>query len=472
MTARTFSAAAEDRPKLAEMLAPPQRPDEIGRFGPYRVLKVLGHGGMGVVFEAEDTLLKRPVALKAMLPALAQQDTHRLRFLPRGDGSATAIENDHIQVIYQVGEDRGVPFIAMPLLRGENLDERLKREKILSSSEMLRIGREIAEGLTAAHARGLIHRDIKPSNIWLEGEHGRVKILDFGLARALDDATLTRPGVALGTPAYMAPEQVNARQVDHRADLFSLGCVLYRMATGETAFRGTDPMATLMAVATWEPPHPRELNPELPSELADLIVRLLAKDPAARPASAQAVVEALQDIVGDRTEVSTPARKTGEPGVRPRRRMMAAVLLCLLGLTGIVAAVAVYRIRTDKGQLIIRTEDPDIKVSVRQGGKLVTIVDLKGRQKVELRSGEYEVALEAAPAELRLSSKTFTLRRGGEAMVTVTRASSTTTTTTATAPSSATATATSTVTATATATATSKASSSSSSKSNASASSR
>ncbi len=303
--------ASDLRGKLAGILAPPQRPDEIGRLGGYRVLKVLGAGGMGVVFLAEDVQLKRPVALKAMLPTLAEETTHRQRFLRKAQAAA-AVEHDHVVPIFQVGQDRGVPFLAMPLLKGESLEARLRREGKLSLAEVVRIGREIAEGLAAAHERGLVHRDIKPGNVWLEGDKGRVKILDFGLARALEDgAPLTQPGAVLGTPAYMAPEQVNADRVDHRADLFSLGCVLYRLATGKLAFRGTDPLTTFTAVLTQQPPDPRQLNPDLPPTLADLIVRLLAKDPADRPPSARAVADELLDLAGERTEALPSPRTTG-----------------------------------------------------------------------------------------------------------------------------------------------------------------
>jgi serine/threonine protein kinase len=167
-------------------LGPPESPGEIGRLGPYRILKVLGVGGMGVVFQAEDTQLKRLVALKGMRPALAASVGARQRFL-REARAVAALEHDHIVPIYQVGEERGVPYLAMQRLEGESLADRLLREGKLGLGDVLRIGKEIANGLSAAHQRGLIHRDIKPANVWLEAERDRVEILDFGLARAADD---------------------------------------------------------------------------------------------------------------------------------------------------------------------------------------------------------------------------------------------------------------------------------------------
>jgi len=300
---------------LTDFLAPPQGPDEIGRLGPYRVLAVLGAGGMGVVYRAEDPHLRRMVALKVMLPSLASSATARERFL-REARTAAAVEHDNVVAIYQVGEDRGVPFLAMPLLRGESLDERIKREGALPPAEALRIARETATGLEAARKRGLIHRDIKPANLWLEEETGRVKILDFGLARAADgDAQLTTPGAILGTPAYMAPEQAGG-VADHRADLFSLGCVLYRMATGEAPFKGTDSISTLMAVVTEEPPPPHQVRPGLPRGLSELVMRMLAKKPEGRPASAQAVVEAIRAIESDPTQAVPPPRRPAKPAAK------------------------------------------------------------------------------------------------------------------------------------------------------------
>ena len=267
---------------------------------------------MGVVFRAEDPGLQRLVALKAMLPALAVGDTAKQRFL-REARTAAAINHDNIVHIYQVGESRGVPFMAMQFLQGEPLDKRLQRETRLPVAEVLRIGREVALGLAAAHKRGLIHRDVKPANLWLEGESRRVKILDFGLARSMGDQNhLTQTGAILGTPAYMAPEQANSSPVDHRCDLFSLGGVLYRMCTGELPFKGNDILSILAALALNTPEPPAALNAEVPVALSELVMQLLAKKPDERPESAESVVQALEDIEG-RTYAGTPGAAAAEP---------------------------------------------------------------------------------------------------------------------------------------------------------------
>jgi serine/threonine protein kinase/Leucine-rich repeat (LRR) protein len=279
-----------------DFLAPPQAADEIGRLGPYRVLRVLGAGGMGMVFQAEDPHLRRNVALKVVKPVLAASASAGKRFL-REARTTASIKHDHIVTIYQVGEDRGVAFLAMEFLTGASLEERLHDGNKLSMGEILRIGREIAEGLAAAHARGLVHRDIKPANIWLEAPAGRVKILDFGLARVADDNTnLTQEGAIVGTPAYMAPEQASGGTVDERSDLFSLGCVLYRLCTGRAPFQGATTMEILAALCMETPRPARELNPAVPPALSNLVQELIDKERQARPESAQAVIERLRAI--------------------------------------------------------------------------------------------------------------------------------------------------------------------------------
>jgi eukaryotic-like serine/threonine-protein kinase len=322
------AAAAGVSPELYDFLAPPQGPDELGRLGPYRVLKVLGAGGMGVVYQAEDPQLQRLVALKVLLPTLAASGSARERFL-REARAAGAVHHDHIIPILHINEDRGIPYLVMPFLKGETLEDRLKRVGRLGFADLLRVGRETAAGLAAAHERGLIHRDIKPANLWLESLPGggfRVKILDFGLARGgKGDAQLTQQGVVLGTPAYMAPEQAGGRAVDSRSDLFSLGCLLYRAATGELPFKGRDTLATLMAVATEQPRPPRKVNPQVPPALSGLIMELLAKRPEDRPPSAWAVIEALDGVERDpegpeRSRTAVMPEPTRLPEVEPPRR--------------------------------------------------------------------------------------------------------------------------------------------------------
>jgi serine/threonine protein kinase len=276
------------------------------RLAQYKVLHKLGQGGMGWVMLAEDTQLGRRVALKVMRSQHAAETESRKRFL-REAKSAAALKHDNIITIYHVGEDQGVPFLAMELLEGGTLQQRLEYPKPLSLGAAVRIAREIASGLAVAHERGVIHRDIKPANIWLESPKGRVKILDFGLARDNDTtAALTQAGEIIGTPHYMAPEQARAKGVDARSDLFSLGCILYRMTTGRLPFAGDTLLATLTAIAVDMPTPVRELNPQSPEALCDLIWRLLAKDPAQRPASSAEVIKELRAI-----EAELAASKSG-----------------------------------------------------------------------------------------------------------------------------------------------------------------
>ena len=239
-----------------DFLDPPRAPDELGWLAHYRVRRLLGEGGMGLVFEAEDTDLLRPVALKVIRPELAGSRQAAQRFLLEARAMA-ALKHDHIVTIYQVGQQNGVPFLAMEYLRGMSLYRWLDRGHKPSAELVLRLGREMAAGLAAAHKRGLVHRDIKPANIWLEAPIGRVKILDFGLARAEGhDVQITNPGTTVGTPAYMAPELAHGERGDASCDLFcsAWGGVLYLLCTcRQLPFPGTTVMAVLHVPGDGDP---------------------------------------------------------------------------------------------------------------------------------------------------------------------------------------------------------------------------
>jgi serine/threonine protein kinase/WD40 repeat protein len=295
-------------------LSPPTRPGALGRIGHYEALEVLGRGGFGIVLRAFDDVLQRVVAVKVMAPELAATSPARKRFLREARSSA-AVRHDNVVRVYAV-EEQPLPYLVMEFIPGETLQQRLDRTGPLEVSEVLEIGRQIGEGLAAAHGTGLIHRDVKPGNVLIEGgAPGRAKLTDFGLARAVDDASITQSGFLGGTPLYMAPEQARCESLDHRADLFSFGSVLYVMCTGRPPFRAGGTMAILRRVCEDTPRPIREIIPEVPEWLCELIARLHAKDPAERFQTAREVVDLLdrrQKELGeprrDAPVLSSPAR--------------------------------------------------------------------------------------------------------------------------------------------------------------------
>jgi serine/threonine protein kinase len=332
--------AAAGEQEEYRFLTAPQGADELGRLAHYRVLKKLGHGGMGLIFLAEDLRLQRAAALKVMLPKTFADAGNRQRFL-REARAAAAITHERIVTIYEVGEANGTPFLAMQLLQGESLETKLQREPGPHAlAFILRIGREIAEGLDAAHGLGVVHRDIKPSNIWLHARGNHVKLLDFGLASVTrDHLRLTQSGVIVGTPGFLAPEQGAGRPVGPRTDLFSLGVVLYLLATGTMPFQGESLLAILTALASEHPRPVFELNPHLPEALTHLIMRLLSKQPDARPRSAREVIDILAAVERQisRNRETTVAVPVPRPDRMPRRRHR---LGWWAGFAGVAAALA------------------------------------------------------------------------------------------------------------------------------------
>ncbi len=412
-------AAGADQPlDWSTHLAPPEADSELGRLGPYRVFRVLGEGGMGVVFEAEDTLLCRRVALKVVSPTIARSPVAKERFL-REARAVAAVEHDNIIAIYQVGEDRGLPFLAMPLLQGETLADRLKREGRLPPAEVLRIGDEVAAGLSAAHARGLVHRDIKPANLWLDQRSGRVKILDFGLARetlALDGPGLTQSGTIVGTPYYMSPEQAEGQTVDPRSDLFSLGSVLYVAATGELPFPGSTPLRVLSALANRTPPRIDAVVPGFPVETSNLIARLMSKTPNERPASA---VEVAREFTTLRQRPSTQDRPIlpGPSNIiepQPRRSRLIGLMTALALLLGFgwMYGAAIVLVVTNQGELTIEVDDPNIEVTIRQNDAEVHQKSTQRRFRVRPVRGEVEFH-DPETGAVALT-KRFELKRAGE----------------------------------------------------------
>ena len=328
-------AAADDEVPLG-FLAPATRPDSLGRIGHYDVLQVLGNGGFGIVFRAFDDVLHRVVAVKVLSPQMAATSPARKRFLREARSSAQ-VRHENVVQVYEVGE-QPLPYIAMEFIPGETLQQRLDRTGPIDVVEVVRIGRQIAEGLAAAHATDLIHRDIKPANVLLEGGQLRVKITDFGLARAADDASISQSGIIAGTPMYMAPEQARGETLDQRADLFSLGSVLYVMASGRPPFRANNTVAVLKRVAGDTPRPIREIIPETPQWLCDIIAKLHAKDPDERFQSARDVADVLADCEAQLKEnaklkdFSRIPRRKSQPSGRWKRVAATIVLLPVIAL--------------------------------------------------------------------------------------------------------------------------------------------
>jgi len=338
-----------------------------GQVGPYKLEAPIGAGGMGEVFRAVDTRLRRSVAIKFLLGAGASNPVHRRRFLQEAR-AASALNHPNIVVIYDIASQDGVDFLVMEHVAGQNLKDLIPAEGI-PLEKVASIGSQIASALGAAHAAGITHRDIKPANIMVTPE-GQVKVLDFGIAKMAPHAAagseedtrtvadFTVPGVIMGTVAYMSPEQMRGDPVDGRADIFSMGCVLYQAATGRLPFRGASTLAMMHEIATATPAAPSSLRADLPSAFDRLIAGCLEKDPKQRPASANEVMEDLKRLASWREQAT--AREQAPAKVQTDRPSVAVIPFQLRSATkedeflSIALADAVIHRLVSTGKLLVR----------------------------------------------------------------------------------------------------------------------
>jgi hypothetical protein len=445
----------EDKSECLRILSPSARPDSLGRLGHYEVLEVLGKGGFGIVFLAFDEKLQRVVAIKVLAPELAVTSPARKRFLREARSSAK-VRHENVVTAYAV-EEQPLPYLVMEFIPGETLQQRLDRTGPLETMDVIQFGRQIAEGLAAAHSHGLIHRDIKPGNILIEaGLSPHVKITDFGLARAADDASMTQSGYVAGTPMYMAPEQAQGDKLDHRADLFSLGSVLYTMCSGRSPFRANSTLAVLKRVVEDTPRPIPEIIPEVPQWLCDIITRLHAKLPKDRIGTAREVADLLGrglaamqgpgNAAPPPQPVGVPAPAAAEtaryrerdafaetqaipahvPATRPRFHAYrlaaaAAVLLTLVGGLGFTEATGVTNVRgtvihlfSAEGTLVVEVDDPGVSVQVDGSDVVITGAGVK---EIRLKPGDYRV--EARKDGKVVRQELVTVARNGRQIVRV-----------------------------------------------------
>ena len=397
----------------------------------------MGAGSTGVVYRAIDEQLDRAVALKVLRPSLGS--AARTRFIAEAK-SAAAVDHANVITIYQVGEEDQLAFMAMQLLPGETLESRLKRDVFLPEATVRAIAAQIAEGLSAAHAKDLIHRDIKPANVWLD-ENNNVKILDFGLARVTDDDPgLTSTGMIAGTPCYMSPEQSRGASLDRRSDLFSLGCVLYRASTGRQPFGAVNILSTLQAIQATNPLPPLQTSANVSQEFSDLTMCLLEKLPVNRPESAAQVASALgsdreewtftipeyKSADSDAGTLAAPKKATAAAGSGMGwfGRLATLIAIGLLGFGGYLFGGDVIRIATGHGLLTVETDDPDVKIEVFEAGKRVRIIDTKTEKHIEIKEGKYRLQVAGEDNSIEISPVDLTMTRGGKEIVHITHSPS------------------------------------------------
>ena len=409
--------------ELSGWLDPTDDPDMLGRFAGYEIVGVIGHGGMGIVMKGFERALNRFVAIKVLAPRLAGNGAARKRF-EREARAAAAVLHDNVIAIHRVDQWHGLPFLVMPYVAGESLQQRIDREGPLDLEGTLRIAQQIAAGLAAAHAQGLVHRDIKPANILLDQGVERVAITDFGLARAADDAPITRTGFVTGTPMYMSPEQASAQAIDHRSDLFSLGSVMYSMATGVPPFQADENQSLLGKIRNEPAPDIREKQETVPEWLAELIDWCHAKSPTDRPHTAQEIEHYLGEWLArlkqpqhipapPRPAIPQSAKRDRRPPNRWHRKVFTAVGGFLFVLAGIFITL-----ETSKGTITIQSEVNDVPIVIKKGDKVYkTLTASRGSNSIKLYSGEYQIAIEGEPDQVTLKNGSVTLGWRDEAVV-------------------------------------------------------
>ncbi|MFQ5435479.1 MAG: serine/threonine-protein kinase, partial [Anaerolineae bacterium] len=274
----------------------------------YKILEKLGEGGMGVVYKAEDTKLKRTVALKFLPANLTHDEEAKDRFM-REAQAASALDHPNIGTIHEIDEAEGQSFIAMAFVDGQSLKEKIEAGP-LEVDEALDIAIQVADGLQEAHEKGIVHRDIKPANIMVTTK-GQAKILDFGLAKLMGRSMLTRTGMTLGTVAYMSPEQTRGDRLDHRTDIWAFGVVLYEMLTGELPFKGHYEQAVMYSIMHEEPEPPGQLRKDIPEEIERIILDALNKDTDSRISSANELSKYLTDYDSRRHPATGAPREPG-----------------------------------------------------------------------------------------------------------------------------------------------------------------
>ena len=368
------------------------------RYGRYEILKELGRGSMGMVFQAHDPQIDRLVAIKVLRQDRLSSDAFVQRFLKEAR-TIGRLSHANIVTVYDVGEDKGTIYIAMEFLEGDPLDKLQTPERRFTIPEIADVGVQIAEALQYAHERGVIHRDIKPSNIIVQSG-GRIKITDFGIAHIEDPAgaVQTQAGEILGTPAYMSPEQVLGKTVDGRSDLFSLGVILWELSTGRRPFRGENMAAVFRAVTQENPEAPDRINAAVPSALSDIILKCLEKDPGRRFESGIILADALKRIPGGAHETMHNDREASSPP-KPFRSLIVG-----LAVAGVVAAVGFFyyvqgqkpAVQSLSPQVVEKVKAAFLRVeSTPEGAQIFVDGNFKGKTpgRLEVTAAKHEVRM-------------------------------------------------------------------------------